>query len=220
MQMYYPYIPQPQYRQGHQRVMTVTGSSSILAEPDTISIQLEVRTENDLLRKAQQENTNKMNQVIQALLNVGIPRENIQTAEFNIFPMYDYVDGKQVFKGYQVTNRITVKLTNINQAGNVIDSAVSNGVNQVSNIEFSIENPEKIYQEALSEALRDAVDKAKVIAGTLQLNLDSKPVKIIELVNENESPAAFKTFTAIEGSTPIQPGQLSVRAAVKTKFQY
>ena len=217
--MYYPFIPQQQsYRQSEKRMMTVTGNGSVLVEPDVVSINLEVRTENESLSEAQQENTNRMNQVIQALLNLGIPIENIQTAAFNIFPVYDFIDGEQVFRGYQVTNTVTVKLTNINQAGNVIDTAVNAGVNQVSNIQFSVDDTGEYYQQALREALEDAVDKAQTIAGNLQLNLDPTPVKIIEQINE--PPVAFKTFAMAESSTPIQPGQLSINATVEAVFQY
>lgn len=199
-------------------MMTVTGNGSVLVEPDVVRINLEVLTESESLIEAEQENGNRMNQVIQALLNLGISSENIQTTAFNIFPVYDFIDGKQVFRGYQVTNTITVKLTNINQAGIVIDTAVNAGVNQVSNIQFSIDDPEGYYKEALREALEDAVDKAKTIAGNLQLNLDPTPVKIIEQINE--PPVAFKTFATAESSTPIQPGQLSIHATVEAMFQY
>ncbi|PAV29669.1 hypothetical protein CIL05_09860 [Virgibacillus profundi] len=218
--MYYPYVNQPQqFRQSSQRMMTVTGTGTTSVRPDTVSIQLEVQTQSESLSQAQQENTQTMNQVIQTLLNLRIPEENIQTTGFNIFPMYDYVDGEQQFRGYQVTNTITVKLTNIDQAGHVIDAAVKNGVNQVSNIQFSIENPQKYYQQSLNEALKDAQAKAQTIAGSMQLNLDPVPIKIIEQINE--PPTTYKTFTATDGSsTPIQSGQLSINATVKVKFQY
>ncbi|OZU87530.1 hypothetical protein CIL03_15670 [Virgibacillus indicus] len=220
MKMYYPFLPQqPQYRQVEMNMMTVTGNGSVFVEPDTVRIQLEVQTENESLSQAQQENANTMNQVFQALQNLGIPTENIQTTGFNITPMYDYIDGEQEFRGYQVTNTITVKVTNIDQAGNVIDTAVSNGVNRVSNIHFSIEDSQKYYQQALSKALEDALAKAQTIANSMQLNLNPTPVKIIEQINE--PPVAYKTFAAAESSsTPIQPGQININAAVKVKFQY
>lgn len=216
--MYYPMMNQ--YRQDTKRMMTVTGNASLPFEPDKVTIQLGVVTENEQLSQAQQENAFKMNQVIESLLQLGIPRENIQTTAYNINPVYDYIDGKQEFRGYQVSNTITVQMTNIDQVGKVIDVAVLNDVNQVSNIQFSIEDKQVPYQQALSAALKNAVVKAQTIAETLEVNYDPIPTKIIERING--SPTTYKTFTAMENgnTTPIEPGQIIVNATVEAQFQY
>ncbi|WP_404451586.1 SIMPL domain-containing protein [Virgibacillus necropolis] len=216
--MYYPNMKQ--YRQDFSRVMTVTGNASLPFDPDKVSIQLEVVTESEQLSQAQQENARKMNQVIQSLVQLGIPKENIQTTAYNIFPVYDYIDGKQQFKEYRVSNTITIQITDITQAGTIIDVAVQNGVNQVSNIQFSIEDKQNAYHQALSAALKNAIAEAQVIAETLNISFDPTPIKIVE--ETIETPPSFKTYSTAEASvsTPIEPGQIIVSAAVKTKFQY
>lgn len=202
------------------RVMTMTGNASLSFDPDKVSIQLEVMTENEYLSQGQQENAVKMNQVIQSLLQLGIPKENIQTDAYNINPMYDYIDGKQEFRGYRVSNTITVQIENSDQAGKVIDTAVQNGVNQVSNIQFSIKNKQTSYQQALSAALLDAISKAQIIAETLNINFDPTPIKIVEESSENS--ATFKTFSTMDSgvATPIEAGQIIVRASVNVQFHY
>lgn len=215
---YYPMMNQ--YRQDMKRMMTVTGDASLSFEPDKVTIQLGVVTESEQLSQAQQENARKMNQVIQSLLQLGIPKENIQTTAYNINPMYDYIDGKQQFRGYQVSNAITVQMTNIDQAGKVIDIAVQNDVNQVSNIQFSREDNEGPYQQALSAALKNAIVKAQTIAETLEVNVDPIPTKIVERIND--SKVAYKTFAMTENNhtTPIEPGKIKVEATVEAQFQY
>jgi uncharacterized protein YggE len=200
--------------------MTVTGEGDILVEPNIAQIQLEVMTENMQLNQAQQENADRINQVILALVQLGIPKENIQTVAYNINPMYDFIDGEQVFRGYQVSNIIHVKIIGIDQTGLVIDTAVENGVNRVSNIQFTIENEQVYYRRALSAALKDAFDKAETIARTMQLNLNPIPIKIVE--NMNEPPSTFRALTVQEKSfaTPIEPGQIVITASVETQFQY
>lgn len=202
------------------RLMTVTGNGSISVEPNIAHIRLEVVTENTQHSQAQQENTDKMNKVIQALAQLGIPDEDIQTTAFNIQPVYDFIDGKQVFRGYEVVNTITVQIKGIDQTGIVIDTAVQNGVNRVSNIQFTIENEQIYYQQALSAALINASEKAQTIASTMQLNLDPIPIKIVEIMNE--PPMVYKTFAAVEASTttPIEPGQIVIHASVETQFRY
>jgi uncharacterized protein len=203
-----------------KRIMTVTGIGSISIAPDIVQIQLEVKTESKQLSQAQQENAELMNLVIESLLELGIARENIQTVSYNISPQYDYVEGRQVFRGYEVINSIDVKIKNIEQAGTIIDTAVRNGVNQVSNIRFTVENEQIPYQEALSLALKNALAKAQTIANTIHLKIDPHPVKIVETMREE--PILFRSFAANElsATTPIEPGQINIKAIVEVQFQY
>lgn len=216
--MYNPNVGQMTCQQ--KRIMTVTGIGSISIAPDIVQIQLEVKTESKQLSQAQQENAELMKLVIESLLELGIARENIQTVSYNISPQYDYVEGRQVFRGYEVINSIDVKITNIEQAGTIIDTAVRNGVNQVSNIRFTVENEQIPYQEALSLALKNALAKAQTIANTIHLKIDPHPVKIVEIMKEE--PILYRSFAASEVSatTPIEPGQINIKATVEVQFQY
>ena len=216
--MYYPNIHETPRTKS--RIMTVIGSGSLSVEPNIVQIQLEVRTEDKQLSQAQKENSAAMNQVIESLLELGIGRENIQTISYTIFPQYDYIEGKQVFRGYEVTNAIKVKITSIQEVGNVIDIAVQNGATGVSNIHFAVENQQLEYQKALSLALRDSLAKAQTMAQTMQLQLDPHPIKIIEEVREQ--PVAYRTLSTMEktASTPIEQGQITITATVRVQYQF
>lgn len=216
--MYYPNVHQT--TQTKSRVITVIGNGSLSVEPDIVQIQLEVRTESKQLSQAQKENATTMNQVIGSLLELGIVRKNIQTISYTIFPQYDYIEGKQVFRGYEVTNAIKVKVTSIQEVGNIIDVAVQNGATGVSNIQFTVENQQLEYQKALSLALRDSLAKAQTIAQTMHLQLDQHPIKIIEEVREQ--PVAYRTLSAMESTatTPIEGGQITITAAVRVQYQF
>ncbi|MET4563395.1 uncharacterized protein YggE [Lysinibacillus parviboronicapiens] len=202
------------------RIITVTGNGKVLAAASYVQLQIEVSTQGENVQKAQQENANIMNRVLQSILALNIPRENVQTAAYNIAPIYDFVDGKQVFKGYEVSNAITVKIPDTNQVGAVIDTAVQNGANRISSIQFKIDNVDVYYQQALSLALQNAQMKAKTIAETMQLPLHPQPIEIVE---EHESgPVLYKTMAMAESSisTPIEQGQMTVSATVRVKFPY
>lgn len=204
--------------------MTVYGSSRIAVEPTIVNIQLGVVNEDTELTKAQQRNASLIQQITQALLNQGILDKNIQTADYSVYPQYDYVDNTQKFRGYQVTHLLSITIENINQTGNVIDTAVKNGANRVSNIHFSIKDKELHYNNALKMALQNALVKAKAIANELKVHLDPIPVKILEQLTEYPSPVAYKSFAGtgvIAGaSTTIEPGQLYIEAKVETLFHY
>ena len=217
-EMYYPYVQQT--TRTRSRVMTVIGNGSLAVEPDIVEIQLEVRTENQQLIQAQRENASAMNQVIESLLELGIDRENIQTVSYTIFPQYDYIEGEQVFRGFEVRNAIKVTIRNVQEAGNVIDTAVQNGATGVSNIHFTVENEQLEYQKALSLALTNALAKAQTIAATMQLQLDPHPIKITEEVVAQ--PIAYQSYSRMETSisTPIEQGQIKINATVNVQFEY
>lgn len=203
------------------REMTVTGNGEIIAQPDYVQIQIEVRTEGKDVSLAQQENARIMNRVIESLLALNIPREAIQTAAYTISPNYDYIEGRQVFRGYEVQNAITVKITDISQAGTVIDTAIQNGANHVSAIQFKIEDSDAYYQKALNLALINAIAKAKSMAETMRVPLQPIPIRIVE-ESQNSTPVPYKLaqLSNQEFATPIEQGTISINASVQVKFQF
>lgn len=203
------------------RTISVNGEGSITVPPNYALIQIEVTTEGSEVEEAQQRNATIMNQVIQSILELGIPRENIQTAAYNIFPRYDFVDGKQVFRGYEVTNAISVKIPDISMVGKVIDTAVGNGANRISSIEFRLDNEEVYYQRALSRALLNAQLKSKTIAETMKLSVSPQVIEVVE--NHEGSPVVPYRAMLLEssaGATPIEQGVITITSRVTVKFQY
>lgn len=202
------------------REMTVTGNGEVVAQPDYVQIQIEVRTEGKEVSTAQQENAVIMNRVIEVLVALNIPREAIQTTAYMISLNYDYIEGRQVFRDYKVQNAVTVKITDISQAGTVIDTAVQNGANYVSGIQFKIANTEVYYRQALQLALIDAKKKAKSMAETMHLSLQPLPIEIVE--ETNAPPVVYKSVQLSEQQavTPIEPGMMTVSAAVRVKFRF
>lgn len=222
--MYYP-SPQPLYRDGQRntnRFLTVTGIGSVKLEPNVATIKLGVETQDEELTTAQQTNAQKLDQVIDSLIQIGIPEENIQTVDYFIFPQYDYIDGKQQFRGYEVTHLINVTIEDLEQTGEVIDTAVANGANRVSNISFTVQDPQSYYQEALASALKNANSKAQTIAQTMNLQIDMTPISIDEQLPPSQATPQTMVKSEAFGatSTPVQPGQLEITARVETKYQY
>ncbi|MDY0407601.1 SIMPL domain-containing protein [Virgibacillus soli] len=208
--------------EGHlnQRTIIVYGTGSIQVTPDLAEVRFDMINEGKDVATVQEENTHKANQVIQALLQLGIPQENIQTVSYRIEPMYDYVDGKQIFRGYQVVHALTVKIPMLSQTGIVIDTAVKAGVSRVSNIQFTTSHKEAWYQRALVVALQHAVVKAQTIARTLQVQIENEPTFVKEILDQQPiMPQTFKTVE-LSATTPIEAGQINVHADVEVHFRF
>lgn len=208
------------YEDKYSNRFKVFGKGIVNAKPDMAEIVIGVITENTQLEVAQQENANITQQVINSIIEMGVLPEYIQTQSYNIRANYDYINGKQVFRGYEVTNNLKITITNINSAGEIIDTAVKNGANSVSGINFIVSDQERYYYEALSIATTDAQNKARVMANKLNVNLNITPIQINEQEMGNIVPLSTMTFKAASGTTPIEAGENKIIANIEAVFTY
>ncbi|RFU69133.1 DUF541 domain-containing protein [Peribacillus saganii] len=201
-------------------VLKVTGDGSVTAAPDRAIVTVGVITEGNNPETAQTENAAAITRVVNALIAIGIARENIRTADYRIEPQYDYKDGQQIFKGYKVTHLLRITVENINQTGTILDTAVKNGANYAANIEFLISNPEEYYNRALTLALKNALGKATTIAQTLGVHLIKTPT-LVEEISQAPAPVLLKSAEfAASQTTPIQPGEQTIRAKIRVEYIY
>ncbi|GHI01013.1 SIMPL domain-containing protein [Neobacillus kokaensis] len=202
-------------------VMKVNGEGVVDVRPDSASVNLGVITESKELIAAQKENSVKSTNVINSLVSQGIGHERIKTFDYRIDSDYDYIEGKQIFRGYKVTNILKVKIDDLAGVGKVVDEAVKSGINYVSNVQFSVENKEHFYKQALTLALTDSIEKAKTLAAALKVHLNPTPRLIIES-GTTVHPLSNYPETLVKGisSTPFEPGQIQVKASILAEFQY
>lgn len=204
----------------NQRKITVNGEGTIKASPDLATATLGVRTENLNLQEAQAENAKKANDLVNALVELGIAKEDIRTADYRIDPIYSYEEGKQLFQGYRVTHLYTITIRAVNQVGQVIDTAVANGANEVMNIQFTVAQPQAYYNKALSLAVIDSFRKAETIARTFGITTQPQLLTIREESQKAvPGPYMVASFekTASSG-TPIEPGKLEIKAALTATY--
>lgn len=200
--------------------LKVFGDGIVNAKPDKAEIEIGVITENKQLELAQKENAKITQQVIDSIKNMGVLEKDIQTKNYNIRTKYDYIDGKQEFRGYEITNYLKVVVQNINDVGKIIDTSVKNGANTVDNINFIVSDRSKYYNEALKLAIEDAQNKALVIGNKLKVKVNIVPIQITEKGIGRENSLTAITFKATDGSTPIEAGENKITAAIEAIFIY
>lgn len=202
-----------------EKKLKVVGRGEVSVKPDIAEVIIGVVTENEQLDVAQQVNSNTTQKVIESIKARGILPNDIQTQNYFFNIVYDFIDGKRVFRGYEVTNNLKVIIRNINDVGKLIDTAVKNGANNISFIGFKVSNPSKYYEEALKLAVDDAQKKAISIADTLKVKLNIVPVEINELSRGNIGPLYMDVKSA-SLSTPIEAGENKITADVEAIFNY
>nr|WP_321351354.1 SIMPL domain-containing protein [uncultured Methanoregula sp.] len=212
----------------NDHVIHATGNGNVIGTPDRAQITFSVQTENADVKVAQADNAQKMNNVINALVNSGIPRDALKTTGYNIYPVYDD-STKSIFdqkvKTYRVTNTLTVTLHDVSKTGDVIDIAVANGINQADSIQFMLsdEQSQVLRTQALQKAVIRARSDADTVAAAMGTNVTG--VKNAD-VSGGYSPVLYQNYQYDSGAamksvaapTPIQPGDITVTATVTITY--
>jgi uncharacterized protein YggE len=144
---------------------------------------------------AQSQATDKINSALKAVRDGGVADKDIQTTSYNISPHYDYQNaicpmvatppnavgtvssptycppGKQTLTGYDVSQTITVKIRNLDKAGDLFASIGSLKVDNINGLTFSVDNPDTIQGQARTLAIANAKAKADTLANQLGVQL-------------------------------------------------
>jgi len=200
------------------RVM-VAGDSIIQAQPDTAIVTVAVVTQNRQALAAQQDNAAKTDAVVRALKAAAGSGAEVKTSGYSVQPQRVYKEGQPpAITGYEARNSVTVTLSDLTKVGSVIDAAAQAGANDVAGISFTLRQDRQARDRALSEATREAVSKAQVIASAL----GGRVVRIVEVQEEGfqqRPPVPVYQYESFQSkaavATPIEVGSLDISSKVQ-----
>ena len=194
--------------------LSVSTTESVKVVPDIASITLGVSTQGVSADAAQQQNSTTANAVLDAVKQQGIPDENIQTSNINVYQ--DYTDPSL----YNVEVTYTIKVAPIENVGKVIDSAIAAGANITYSLSFDIEDRDGAYMQALEKAMSSVSDKAQKMAEAGGLSIDR--VLLVQESGSNYYPMADNTMMKVAGEASdaisVVPGQLEISATVTATY--
>jgi uncharacterized protein YggE len=204
--------------------ISVLGSGSAFGAPDVAVLQLGVSVLKPSVAEAREQAASTMQDVLDSMKDNGIEEDDIQTARFSVQAEYDYKRGEQELRGFRVTNIVTAKLRDIDKTGDVLDDAIKAGGDlvEVQSVEFTIDDPDGLAEEARREAVEDARQKAEALAELADVKL-GKPLSISESGEPRPIPfrAVAEEMEAAPGAappTPIEVGELEVSIDVQVVY--
>lgn len=197
----------------------VTGTGMVKTVPDTALVSLGIVTENAVLENARRENAVRTAAVINTLSGMGVEKRHISTGAFAIDPIYDYIDGKQTFRGYRVTNLLNITIEDIARAGEAIDKATFAGANRIDSVSFALSDITGYYDSALALAVENALHKGSEIGKVLGVEVNEIPYKVVEK-SDRASIFTAQTAKLSAPSTPVMPGQLEISAEIMVILGY
>ena len=162
-----------------------------------------------------------MSTVLESPRANGVEDEDIATTQFNIFPEFDFTrDGERDLLGFRVFNEVSVKIREVEAAGDVVDAAVTAAGDHVivNSIRFTIDDPTELVDAARELAVEEAARKAEALADLADVGLGDV-LEIPESGGGAPEPIAFegRAIAAVEGFAappPIAGGQVAVSVFV------
>lgn len=221
--------------------ISVSGDGDAYAKPDMATLDFSIQAESKDQKVAADNVNTTMKKMIEALKAGGISESDIKTTNYSLNPQYDYVQmpceptksisgmgcipGKQVLRGYQVNQRIqiSVKGQNFDKVANYVDIVTKNGATDIGQLDFKVEHPEKLQAEAREKAIKEAKQKAEVLADQLGVEL----VRITGFYEGNSNPEyngramlMNAKMDMVAGSAPTIPtGQNQYKSNVSITYE-
>ncbi len=207
-----------------------TGEGKVLAKPDVAVVDLSIVTEAASSKAAQDQNSQKSQALTSFLKKAGVAEKDIKTTGYNIYPQYYYpvygdTKGSQPrITGYQVNQTVQVKVRDLEKVDEILDGVVGAGVNQVNNLQLTVDNPEALRDQARQKAIDDAKSKARSLANQLDISL-GRITNFTENTGGYPVPMYYAKDMVAEGrgggpTTPsIQAGENEITVSVTLTYQ-
>lgn len=160
------------------RSFSVSGEGEVVTIPDVAQFTFKVVTEGKTnIEDLQTQNVEKTNNAIAFVKSQGVEGKDIKTQDFRLDPRYQYYNcsvrplGEGVepcpppdIVGYTIIQTVMVTVRDFKKIGAIVSGVVENGANSVSQLSFTIDDPDKAQSDARAQAIQKAKEKAEALA--------------------------------------------------------
>jgi uncharacterized protein len=201
--------------------ITVSGAGKVEGQPDVLRLGLTINDTRSTVNEAMSAAAHDVRALLHALGGAGVTRRDMQTSGLSIDPSYDYANGHEYLKGYDVSESVTVKIRKLDTAGRTISAAAHAAGNsiRIDDISFNLDDNKALLGKARTAAFNDAKSKAEQYAAA-----DGAKLGVVRSITERVTGvpepipyrAAFDSLQASAGATlPIVKGTQNVTVSVK-----
>lgn len=221
------------------RSFSVTAQGKVTAIPNVAQFSFGVITQGGVdIASLQKTNVEKVNDAIKFVKSNGVEDKDIKTLNFSLEPRYQFFScpprpfGSEVepcppseIVGYTVRQTVQVKVRDFETIGDILSGVVENGANSVSQLSFTIDDPDAKQAEARNEAIQKARQKAKDIAKAGGFSVG----RLLSLQEEGFFPPPIFRFESAQAgiggaldaapAPTIEPGSQEVNVTVTLVYE-
>lgn len=206
-------------------VIELTVTEVVQSAPDTANVGAGVTVRAPTASEALRRNAEQMDKVIARLRQLGIAREDIQTANFSLNAQYQYRNDTTppLLLGYDASNSVNVTLRKLDKVGETLDALVSAGANNLYGPNFTLEKD----AEAKAAARKAAFAKARSQADEYARMAGYGGVRILEISETYQqmgpmpvsAQAIMVTAERSGAKTQIEPGRVGSGVTLTVKYE-
>ena len=224
-----PEVIQVQTLPTQDNKISLTSTETVEVVPDMAEISLSIRTEDKSASVCQQENTEKLNQLLEYVKGLGYEDESIKTSGFSLNPRYKWTNNEQILTGYEMYTNVVVTDVPMDQVGKMLTEVVENGANEIDSVSYFSSQYDQAYNQALAKAIELSKEKGEALAAASGKKLGD--VLNITEMSDNQygryvnadlraSKEAMKVMAAAESvEMDVMPGEMQVTAEIVVEFE-
>jgi len=207
------------------RLVSVTGSGEVKAQPDMAYVTLGVEARRPTLAEARAEVNATVERLLALTRELRIEPKFVDSTRLQVQPDYrwDEKSSSQVLLGYVVSRQVDVELHDLDRLGTLLERSVSAGVNQVGGVRLDSSRRKELERAALTQAVDDARLNADALAraagaklGTVQSLSTTGTMPVPMYAERAMSVAAAPMADAAEKS--YQSSEMKFTASVSAQF--
>lgn len=201
----------------NETVLAVSATGSVTAVPDIATITVGVTSSRPASTAASRENAEQAQRLIDALHTIRVPDHAIRTTGVTLEAEHGRdKDGDPTDRitGYRASNRLSVRLTDVERTSAVIDALVEAGATDLQGPVFGFADDTPLLARARIDAVRRARIQAEDYARALGLNI-ARVIRVSERSSADQSDGANDIIvTGTRRSTPVRPGEQRIQVTV------
>jgi uncharacterized protein YggE len=204
----------------------VVGAGEASADPEVSRITFGVDLQGDDPAKLVDEGTRKIDRAIAAIKELGIADSEIKTVGYNLWveTVHDPETGRPTGEVmYRVSHQIRATVHDLDTVGSILSAVVQAGANTVSEVSFGVEDPQALIEQARQDALKDAKERAQLMAEGLGITL-GKPMLVTEgsavpYGAQGGYGGGGGGVMAESAAVSISPGAFSVSVSIQVVYE-
>ena len=208
------------------RLVSVTGSGEVKAQPDMAYVTLGVEARRPALAEARAEVNATVERILALTRELKIEPKFVDSTRLQVQPDYrwDEKESRQVLLGYVVSRQVDVELHDLDRLGTLLEKSVTAGVNQVGGARLDSSRRKELERAALTQAVDDARLNADALAraagaqlGPVQSLSTTGTMPVPMYAQKAMSVAAAPMADAAEKS--YQSSEMKFTASVSAQFE-
>lgn len=205
-----------------ETLLEVDAEGEHFQRPDVMTVSAGVVTVGRTATAATSANAEAATRLIETIRAQGVAAADVRTTMLRVQPQFDAQDEERAERedrrpritGYVATNRLEVRVRDIDRAPTILDALLASGANDVTGPEFALSDDTEARRTARRAAIVEATRQAEDYASALGMRI-TRTLRVSERsARVGEDGYVVVTGSRLRAGQPIEPGEVRTKVRV------